>query len=222
MSLIFLNNYDKKVKFQKFNRFFAAFVALFPLIGSIMFFNYIDFMAYLGCAAFVYSPQLIERFFNIVVLEELRFLTVFQVMLHAIFGKFFHFYDKFPLYDSILHVTGGILLAFLGLSTFYGLEKRFSNYTPRAFKTKVSIASFNLVNSLGVIWEIIEFTADQIFGGTPGYRLAQEGSLFDTMTDLIENNMGALLAILIFWRVIELKKEKELPVDKTMKDLIKI
>jgi hypothetical protein len=59
---------------------------------------------------------------------------------------------------------------------------------------------------IGVFWEIGEFISDKIFGRYPGYRMAQE-SLNDTMLDLIFNNFGATIGILLFWRYLKRSKD---------------
>jgi hypothetical protein len=62
---------------------------------------------------------------------------------------------------------------------------------------------FSIVAMLGVFWEIGEFTSDLIFKNYEGYRLAQEGSLTDTMSDLIENQAGAAVGIFLFWNTLK-------------------
>ncbi|WP_233488406.1 hypothetical protein [Petrotoga sp. 9PW.55.5.1] len=68
---------------------------------------------------------------------------------------------------------------------------------------KVFIITLSIVMTLGVFWEISEFISDLMFRGYPGYRLAQEDSLFDTMTDFIGNFIGAIIGINLFWATLK-------------------
>ncbi len=71
------------------------------------------------------------------------------------------------------------------------------------FFLKVFVVTLSIVMTLGVFWEVGEFTSDLIFRDYPGYRLAQEDSLFDTMTDFIGNFIGSLTGIYIFWNTLK-------------------
>ena len=110
-------------------------------------------------------------------------------MLHSFFANYLSFIVYIPGMTMCLHILGGILLTFISMPIFYSIELKYSTLTKKGLRLKVDIATFNFVNASGVMWEIAEFIADLVFVDVPGYRLAQEGSLFDTMTDLIENDI---------------------------------
>lgn len=206
-------------RIKKYNRIFALIVAFFPMVMSIFDFYFPYFAVYVVCAVGIFSPYVVEQVFNIVILEEVRFLITFHTMLHSFFGKLFEFYRIYPWYDDILHILGGMLLTFIAIPIFYSIELNYSKLTRKGLRLKVDIDTFNFVNTAGVMWEIAEFVADIIFVDVPGYRLAQEGSLFDTMTDLIENNIGALIAIFLFWQFMKSDMGKKLNRDELMKKL---
>jgi len=205
---------------KMFKRIFALIVALFPIVVGMFDFYFPYFVVYVVCAVGIYSPYILEHKFNLIILEEVRFLITFHTMLHTFFGKLFEFYRKYSWYDDVLHVLGGMLLAFIAMPLFYSVELNYSTFTKKGMRLKVDIDTFNFVNAAGVMWEIAEFMADLVFVDVPGYRLAQEGSLFDTMTDLIENNIGALIAIFIFWKLLDMEKMKKQNKDELMKSLI--
>lgn len=201
---------DKKnfLIFKKINKCFAFIVGIIPIICSIFLFVLPNLLVNLFCGFLIYSPYYIEKKFHIVILEEFRFMITFHTMLHSVFGKTLHFYDKYPLYDSFLHFLGGGLIALVVITVVLSSELHYSKHTKHGIKLKTDVFTFGFVNTAGVAWEILEFTGDLIFRGTPGYRLAQEDSLFDTMTDLIENNFGALFAIFVFWKFIKHNEKK--------------
>lgn len=195
-------NKEAWLNFKKFNRIFAFIVAIIPIIATLFNFILPDLIVNVFCAFCVYIPYFLEKQFGIIILEEARFGIIFHSMLHTIFGKTLHFYDKYPLYDSILHLLGGMLIVFATLPVITSIEINCSNHTKKVIRRKANFSTFNFVNTLGVGWETIEFVADLLFRDIPGYRIAQEDSLFDTMTDLIENNIGGFVAILIFWKIV--------------------
>jgi len=65
--------------------------------------------------------------------------------------------------------------------------------------------------TLGTLWEVFEFISDIIFRDYPGYRLAQQDNLFDTMTDLIYDCAGSILGIMLFWYLLrKLSKNRDI------------
>ncbi len=204
---LFLRSIRRYKIFRTLNLVFS-FVVFIPLIGSIWRFEFPYFLSYLICAVGVYATWLSEAITGAAILEEARFMTIYSIMLHVVLGTWGGFYERFSLYDSILHLNGGIWLAFLVFPFILGVELAWSRHRRPSLFWKVNIYTLSIVNLLGVLWEIGEFAADQIFAGRPGYRLAQEGN-FDTMTDIILNNIGAVLGIWILWRFLGKGHERD-------------
>ncbi len=215
----FFSDEETYYKIKKFNKIFALVVAFFPIAMSMFDFYFPYFAVYVVCAMGIFSPYIVEYVFGIIIFEEVRFLITFHTMLHSFFGKLFEFYRIYPWYDDVLHILGGILLTFISMPIFYSIELKYSTLTKKGLRLKVDIATFNFVNASGVMWEIAEFIADLVFVDVPGYRLAQEGSLFDTMTDLIENDIGGLIAMFLFWRFLKTDRMKRLNRDELIKKL---
>ncbi len=204
-------------KMQTINKVFAIIVSVFPAILNISKKLIPNLLVDIFCAIWIFLPHVIEKKYGIIILEEFRFLIIFHSMLHTVFGKAFHFYDKYPLYDDILHILGGGLLALIFFSIFFSTELHYSKHKKHTIVYKSKLITLNMVNTIGVGWEILEFLGDLVFRGIPGYRIAQEDSLFDTMTDLIENNIGAFLALFIFSKIIKKFEEN----GRNMEDLFK-
>ncbi|MFA7569471.1 MAG: hypothetical protein WCY40_06355, partial [Defluviitoga tunisiensis] len=65
-----------------------------------------------------------------------------------------------------------------------------------------------------------------IFRNYPGYRLAQEDSLFDTMTDFIANLIGTITGLGVFWMTLKkLNKSRDMDslferMGKALKDYV--
>jgi hypothetical protein len=194
--------------FKKFNKTLFLIVAIFPILKGAIEFKFTNMAIYILCALLLYLPYWLEKKWEIIVLEECKFVTIIHIALHTILGKTFHFYQTFPIFDSILHILGGGWLFILIAPFVLSIEMEFTLLTQNQINIKSSIISFALVNLVGVFWEIFEFVSDLIFADTPGYYLSQEGSLFDTMTDIIENNIGLLLYCFIFWKLISFQDKR--------------
>lgn len=202
ISLINSSLLSGKMSFYKmlkwFNIFFS-FLMFVPVYYSIIDFNLPHFLGYLVMAFLAYFTWIFQGITGVPMFEEVRFLTLLQLTLHSVVGMWLEFYNKFPLFDDVLHIYGGF---WGGVSLFpfiLGSTLAWSNLPHRAVKWKVWASGLAIVNMIGVFWEIGEYVSDRMFKNYPGYRLAQEASLDDTMLDLIYNNVGATIGILFFW-----------------------
>lgn len=178
---------------------FLSFVVFIPIIASFWNFNLPSFLGYILCAFVVYLTWIFEFVTKSIILEEIRAFTIVQVSLHSVFGIWMGFYDKFHIYDFILHLTGGMWLVFLIYPIVIGIELLSADSKNPFFYFKMVTITLLTVTALGAFWEIGEFISDLIFKNYPGYRLAQEGSLFDTMTDMLANLIGTIVGMNIFW-----------------------
>lgn len=193
-----------------FNLFFSL-INIIPIIGSIYDFNLPYFIGYTIYALGVYFVWAFEWMTDFVIFEEIKTFTIIQIALHSFFGLFLDFYDKYDAFDDILHLTGGIWLALIVFPLILSLELTFSRQKIPTLILKVNFYTFSVALSMGTIWEIFEFTSDLIFAGYPGYRLAQEGSLFDTMMDLIYDSIGIVVGIWLFWAILRrLNKNRDM------------
>ncbi|PNR96207.1 membrane protein [Petrotoga sp. 9PWA.NaAc.5.4] len=195
---LFTSN-SKVYTFLRVLNVFFSFVVFIPIIGSFWNFNFPHFLGYLLSAFGVYLTWIFEWVTKSTILEEIRTITIIQISLHSVFGMWFEFYNNIEIYDFILHVTGGVWLVFLIFPIVMGTELIWTKMKMPFFYLKVLVITISIVMTLGVFWEISEFVSDLMFRNYPGYRLAQEDSLFDTMTDFIGNFLGAIIGSQIFW-----------------------
>ena len=89
-------------------------------------------------------------------------------------------------WDTFMHLISGAILAFSGIALYERLIHRNAGdeISPWfVFLFTLSFAAFG-----GVLWEIYEFSSDQLFGMT-----LQGGGNKDTMTDLIADTVGGLV-----------------------------
>ena len=113
------------------------------------------------------------------------YCTLGFIFLSMYLASVWNFYG-IPHYDKYLHLGSGILIALIGYVLFLHLcggreQPEVSPLAPVIFSIIFSIAAAG-------VWEIWEFTTDSLFGLN-----AQNGSLFDTMTDII---CGTIMGII--------------------------
>jgi hypothetical protein len=195
---LFSSNTRFFVFFRWMNLFFS-FVALVPVIHSAINFNLPHFLGYLLSFLLIDFIWVFEWVTKSTIFEEIRFFSIMQITLHSFFGMWLEFYNNYPIFDDILHITGGMWLVSFLFPLVLGSELVWSRKISKTLLFKIFLYMFSIVAMIGVFWEIGEFTSDLIFRNYEGYRLAQEGSLADTMSDLIENQIGAVIGIYAFW-----------------------
>ncbi|MCM3771359.1 MULTISPECIES: hypothetical protein [Priestia] len=89
-------------------------------------------------------------------------------------------------WDTFLHLISGAILVFAGIALYERLIHRSAGEYISAWF--VFLFTFSFAALGGVIWEIYEFSSDQLFGMT-----LQGGGNKDTMIDLIADTLGGLL-----------------------------
>lgn len=117
------------------------------------------------------------------------------------FGNVFGFYDIIANYDKILHLISGVIIAFIGFVFFLYLSngKIYGSFKP------VTSIWFSIIFSIAIagVWEIWEFSTDQLFGFT-----SQNKSLIDTMLDLISGTVTGVITNIPIYFYLKGKKIK--------------
>lgn len=136
-----------------------------------------------------FMPAIIERQLQVPLPTEFTLITCVFLFASYALGEAGGFYERIWWWDLALHgmsavITG--LIGFLSLYVFY------MTYRIRVAPIYVAILSFGLAVAVGTLWEIFEFLADWFLGLN-----MQRSSLIDTMTDLMLNSGGAILAAAI-------------------------
>lgn len=130
----------------------------------------------------------------------LRFCVLLFIFITMFMANEFGFYSVFPYLDKIEHLFSGVILCFVGL-LIYGKASDIENKSVKpSAKVAIWLCLFFSVAMAGV-WEIYEFTTDHWFGLN-----SQNGSLLDTMTDIICGTIGAVLTS--FYLVVQAKRKK--------------
>lgn len=161
------------------------------------------------CATFIWE---IFQFFpkkSVLHFVSPRFqdFVIFQLFLTSFLGAFFDLYYKLWWWDSAVHVIGGGLCVAFGYELFTAIDK---SHSKKSNLTIILLGAFCFSFFLGTVWEIFEFSFDQITGSDSQHwditRAVADYSIFtysdsrfpimDTMIDMICNTVGSIIFII--------------------------
>ena len=156
----------------------------------------------LGVVA-MFLPGVFERKFKIEIPSNMLILYTIFLYCAIYLGEVKSFYYNVPHWDTILHTFSGAILGALGFS-FVTLLNKTETVPINLSPLFVVIFSFCFAVTLGVFWEIYEFTFDSLLGLNMqkfalegGVDLLGRAALVDTMKDLIVDCLGALIMSII-------------------------
>lgn len=114
------------------------------------------------------------------------------IMVSSLLGSCFKFYS-INHYDDFLHLYSGVL----SCNIAYLIIRYFNNEENIKMVNKVFVIIFLFMFTMGVasLWEIMELSLDNILG-----THTQIGGLEDTMIDMIDALIGAIISIPYFIR----------------------
>ena len=120
--------------------------------------------------------------------SEICFYVILAFTFSAIYlGNVWDLYRIIPIYDKLLHLLSGVIIAIIGFVLFLylnngNIKEDFNTYFAVIFSIIFSIAAAGL-------WEIWEFSTDMLFGFH-----SQNNSLIDTMMDIICGSIMGIIA----------------------------
>lgn len=130
-------------------------------------------------------PVYVARWAGIKVPSSFMLAVVMFVGGTIFLGEVADFYNRFWWWDVIMH--GGSAIGF-GLIGFVLVFMMFQGDRFAAPHSAIAFFAFCFALAIGAMWEIFEFTMDQLFGLN-----MQKSGLLDTMGDLIVDMIGALI-----------------------------
>ncbi|MDD3072533.1 MAG: hypothetical protein PHH17_01395 [Candidatus Pacebacteria bacterium] len=217
-----MDNFFKLERSKKFWIVFSLIIRIIlivAIVASVIENNWI-FVFFSALTFFLtFFPKIIERSYKIELPAEFQVLIVLFAYAGVFLGGVGEFYVKFWWWDSMLHFLAGIGLGFIGFLILYVLYK---NNKFKASHGTIAIFAFCFALSLGVLWEIFEFSVDSLFGENMQrardlcdleYFCDSRLGVIDTMIDLILDAMGALIASFSSYLYL---KRKEIPIFNRM------
>ncbi len=87
----------------------------------------------------------------------------------SLFGAYLNFYYSAPVLDIIMHAVGGVACTLIGYEIITAMEKRdIERGDTRSSVSIIVFGAFCFSFVAGNIWELFEFTADQLNPSAPG------------------------------------------------------
>lgn len=166
------------------------------------------------CVAFLVVtllPKLIKKI-KVEVPDYFYIIFILFCLAHFILGEVGGFYVNVKGWDSLLHGLSGGLIT-LGCFSFINLLN--DNDILHINKFLIVLSAFTLTVAIGVLWEIVEFSIDGIFGtnmqraynSVTGEPFVGRNALTDTMKDLILDASGSLVVSIICGIIIKYSGE---------------
>jgi len=148
-------------------------------------------VAIILCITFL--PLLLGQRFQVKTLHEFESLAVVFVSMSLFLGEVQGYYARFWWWDIVLHTGSGFLLGILGFLLVYVLNEK-EDIELDLHPKFIAFFAFIFAMGMGSVWEIFEFSMDQLFGMN-----MQKSGLVDTMWDLIVDGVGALIISILGW-----------------------
>lgn len=136
-----------------------------------------------------FFPAILERQLRVHIPIEWTLLTCLFLFASYALGEIQDFYARFWWWDLMLHSLSALTMGIIGFLMIYVF---YMTNRIRIPPLMVSILTFSLSVTMGVLWEIFEFCMDWFFGLN-----MQKSGLVDTMTDLIVDALGSFVAALL-------------------------
>lgn len=138
-------------------------------------------------------PLFFRTRLHVYIPPEFELLAIGFLFAALFLGEVRGYYTRFWWWDIVLHTTSGFLLGIIGFLLAHILneqEKIDVNMHPGF----VALFAFFFAVGMGAIWEIGEFTMDQLFNtNMQKSMLGDDSGLTDTMWDLIVDTLGAIV-----------------------------
>lgn len=106
-------------------------------------------------------PSLFEQLLKIEIPPVFQIIIYLFIFAAEILGEVNKYYTAIPGWDTMLHTINGCLCAAIGFSLFNILNRGSKSMQLSPFY--LSLVAFCFSMTVGVVWEFIEFTADQMF-----------------------------------------------------------
>lgn len=164
-----------------------------------------------------FIPVIFQRKFKIYIPSYLLIIIYLFIYAHFILGEIYRVYDSSIVFDKILHTTGGVVIACIGISVVFSLSNM-KNKKVRLSPFFVVLFAFCFALAIEYVWELFEYAVDRLVGANMqrwkdavvGYTedgnaivsIPYGSGLRDSMGDMFVNILGALGVCIISFFVL--------------------
>jgi hypothetical protein len=152
------------------------------------------------------SPVIFRKKMEMEIPAEFHIAAVVFIFASLYLGEIQDFYHRFWWWDIALHSSAGLLMGIVGFLLVYLLNesKRIDLHMTPFF---ISLFTFSFAVTIGTLWEIFEYTMDQLFSlNMQKPMMGDPSGLTDTMWDMIVNAMGAFIISFMGWWYLKRKR----------------
>ncbi len=142
-----------------------------------------------------FLPSIYQRSYKITLPNEYEILVLFFLFGTLYLGEIHAFYELYWWWDILLHTLSGALMFIFAMSLLLIMDREHRIIFKSPFFVVLFGVSFAL--AMGSLWELFEWFMDSSFGTNMlkvGLGEGMQSGLEDTLTDLLNNTQGALIA----------------------------
>ncbi len=155
-----------------------------------------------------FYKELIYLFTKIRLSIIMQIIFTTFIILAVLFGTLMGVYHKIRWWDTMLHGVSGVLLVFSALMGLAMMRKRNKSLV---YSISLVISySFFFAMTAGVIWELLEFSADTFLGMDAQRSKGVEYGVLDTMQDVVANTVGAIITCVGLYVFLKKKTVQEI------------
>lgn len=146
---------------------FAVYAVLRLVVIAVMVLSFLGgryenvFICVLTLALFL-APAFFQKNFGIELPSTLEIIIMLFIFAAEILGEIGTYYVKIPIWDTMLHTINGFLCAAIGFS-LVDLLNRNNRFKFHLSPVYLSVVAFCFSMTIGVLWEMFEFSADMLF-----------------------------------------------------------
>ena len=148
-------------------------------------------------------PSIAQRRFMLYVPSAMHIFVLLFIFAHFILGEVFGTYKVSAVFDKLLHTTSGLAIALGGFSLVNILNDSRNTHL-KLSPLFVALFSFCFALAIALLWEVLEFTSDSLFGTNMQRYIPPENveqavppkqgyGLIDTMGDMIVSTAAAFV-----------------------------
>lgn len=172
---------------KKTNQILISGISIFSIIYLILNLETLKFSRILILITIIpvlLIPSILRKVFKLKIADEIELFYVIFVIFAQLLGSVFMFYQRYPLYDKLLHFSSGILT-----STFALVFLKNNKATGISLLSKIAFVILFSVAIAG-LWEMFEFLSDKVLNGDTQHALTT--GVDDTMYDIISAFIGSI------------------------------
>lgn len=183
---------------------YVTILLLIIYLGSIAIFvkdkNTMNILIASICTAGTIILYFVHKKYTRLIDNNLYIVSALFVMISSLLGSCYGFYD-INHYDDFLHLWSGLITVSIAFSimTFFHSD----NDLKKINKYFIIIYVFMFSMGVASLWEISEFLIDRFLGMN-----MQVGGLVDTMIDMIDALVGAIIMLPFIYKKLNLTNKK--------------